>query len=924
MPSNLPLAGAQPQKQTRFAPIFTSRFFSGIWTNRSPLRDATTSRIVEKFYGQAGDAIIAGSNIEITNKLTFARRPGTSVYDNNSYNGVDNFYGFRLFNSNLEQIILMIDQANVLYSLYSGVRTTVFNKSAGSGQTYMQSEGNTLYFVNGVDNKKWLQTLFTWQANTALVTAATPNPFYNTYMFDGNGNILQLVGTAFPITGTTLNASTTTAQYTVTVNSSIALNTRLVAGQIITFPANMVASYLDNQSATIISISGTSMTVTYPLPTVTPPTTTVEAVTGFCFNGGLPVTGNTTPGATAGGVFGANYGVSAVTVAFGASTVSGLTIDGSAMWVSRSDGSGPVNGVENWGISNNPTSPIVPVDSESNPLGLSGTPVPQIPLYATGTVYPANSYVIDANNNIQLTTAGGTSGIVAPTWSQILNQNTTDSGGVTWTLVYLGALSTFNGGYKYGVALVNTLDNTVSNILPLSDPTGNFTGAQGIFIPAGSGLQTSQSVNGPISIDPQADYVAIFRTTDGQSTPFLIPGQNGQTWTTPLSDYMLFGYNDTTPDTGLNNLISGPLLNENTPPAVGAINITFQFGRLFYSIGNVVYWTSGASTPAGNGLNGSAPLNFASVPSLVKRLVPSSAGLLVFTVSDVYIIQGTGTTSSPISGAIPLLPGIGLSNYNALANNGPIIGLFTTDNQFITLDPSSGVSYVGFPIGDQLRMNNGNPGTSWNPNNVYVAWHVEGENQGWYVCDGANGWFRLMSTPAPETGNTWSPFATITGGVKAVQSIEVTPGVHKLLLGPTGTGSILQRDLSVFSDNGVAYPAQATIGSLVLTQPGQIAEIPFIVTDSVQTGSPLTLGFLGDEALPYYTGPIDILKRWESDPPNFPASKSLYSQRFYLSDLPDEAAAVRHCQIQIIFNPYDTVQNELLTLTIFGAFSQEI
>ncbi len=921
MPNNLSLSSAQPQKQTRFAPIFTSRFFSGLWTNRSSLRDATTSRIVEKFYGQAGDAIIAGSNIEITNKLTFARRPGTSIYDSHSYNSVDRFYGFRLFNANTEQIILMIDQANILYSLSGGVRTDVFDKSAGSGQTYMQSNGNTLYFANGVDNKKWLQTLFNWTASTSLVTAATPSPFYNTYMFDANGNILQLVGTTFPITGTTLNASTTTTQYTVTITSSIALDTRLIAGQIITFPAVMVATYLENQSSTIISISGTSMIVTYPLPTVTAPTTTVETATGFCFNGGLPVTGSTRPGATGGGTFGANYGVSAVTVAFGSSTVSGLTIDGSAMWVSRSNAFGPVNGVENWGIDNSKPSPIVPIISETNPLGLAGTPVPQIPLYVAGTVYPANTYVVDSNNNVQFTTAGGTAGTAAPTWSQILNQNTTDNT-ITWTLVYLGALSTFLGGYRYGVAIVNSLDNTVSNILPLSDPTGNFTGAQGIFIPAGSGLESGPNTG--ISIDPQGDYVAIFRTTDGQSTPFLIPGQNGQTWTLPLGEYMALGYNDTTPDTGLNNLISGPISNENTPPAIGAINLTFQFGRIFYSIGNVVYWTSGPSTPVGNGLNGNAPLNFSEVPSLVKRLVPSSAGILVFTVSDVYIIQGTGTTSSPISAAIPLLPGIGLSSYNALDTNGPMIGLFTTDNQFITIDPSSGVSYTGLPIGDQLRLTNGNPGTNWNPANVYVAWHVQGEDQGWYLCDGSSGWYRLMSTPAPESGQTWSPFATITGGVQAVQSIEVTPGVHKLLLGPTGTGNILQRDLSVFSDNGVAYPAQATIGSLVLTQPGQVAEIPFIVTDSVKTGTPLTLGFLGDEALPYYTGPIDILKRWVTDPPNFPVSNSLYSQRFYLSELEDEAAAVRHCQIQIIFSPFDTVQNELLTLTIFGAFSQEI
>jgi hypothetical protein len=337
-----------------------------------------------------------------------------------------------------------------------------------------------------------------------------------------------------------------------------------------------------------------------------------------------------------------------------------------------------------------------------------------------------------------------------------------------------------------------------------------------------------------------------------------------------------------------------------------------------------VYWTSGPDAPEGNGLNGSNPLNFDSQPSLVKRLVPTTSGMLVFTVSDVYIIQGLGTQSSPIQGSQPLLPGVGLLSYNALDVNGAIIGLFTTDNQFVILDPSAGTVYAGYPIGDQFSLNNGGLGTSWNAANVYVAWHVQGEDQAWYVSDGTTGWYRLMTTPAPETGYTWSPFASITGGVDAVQSIEVTPGVHRLLLGPVSTGEILQRDLSVFSDNGTPYSAYAVVGSAVLTQPGQVAQVAHIVTDAVRIGSPLTLGILVDEALPYYKGPIDILKDFVSDPPNLPTSKSFYSQRFYLSDNPSVLATMRHVQVMVIFSPADTVMNELLTLTLFGTYLQEL
>src|ERR1700679_2516644 len=136
MGNNLSLAGGQPQKQTRFAPIFTSRFFSGLWTNRSPLRDATTSRIVEKFYGQAGDALIGGTNVELSTKLTMTRRPGMSVFDSNPWLAPDRIYEFKLFGPSTEQILLVIDQANAVFSLvpdlinpFTGTKTLLFNKS---------------------------------------------------------------------------------------------------------------------------------------------------------------------------------------------------------------------------------------------------------------------------------------------------------------------------------------------------------------------------------------------------------------------------------------------------------------------------------------------------------------------------------------------------------------------------------------------------------------------------------------------------------------------------------------------------------------------------------------------------------------------------------------------------------------------------
>jgi hypothetical protein len=139
---------------------------------------------------------------------------------------------------------------------------------------------------------------------------------------------------------------------------------------------------------------------------------------------------------------------------------------------------------------------------------------------------------------------------------------------------------------------------------------------------------------------------------------------------------------------------------------------------------------------------------------------------------------------------------------------------------------------------------------------------------------------------------------------------------------------ILARSITATTDggstdsNGSTYAAYAVIGSIVLAQPGQIAKIAFITTESVNVGSPLILGVITDEALPYYTGSFDILKHWVTDPPNLPPSSSILAQRFYMAENEDLLAYCRHLQISVQW-PAEAAQNELQTLTIFGAYEVE-
>src|SRR5882762_6820511 len=529
-------------------------------------------------------------------------------------------------------------------------------------------------------------------------------------------------------------------------------------------------------------------------------------------------------------------------------------------------------------------------------------------VWHAATNYTTTTSIVDPNSNKEAPYRTGVSGTTIPTFATTINSLTLDNPNLTWinqgpaSSAPANTISTFNGGWKYYIALVNTLDNTVSDVGPVSVSTGNFFAGTGVHVSGGL----------PTVIDPQVDYVAIFRTQDGGATFYLVPGDGNTQYTVLLSDYEANGYTDNTPDTELNTFIQAPANQENALPPKGIINLTYHLSRIFGSVGNTVYWSTGPDTPVVNGINGFSPANYAIFPSLVKCLVPVSFGLLVFTVSDIYLIYGSGTSSSPLT-PVPYLTGIGLLSYNALSINGSVIYFFTSDSQIVSLEPSSGVAEIGFPIGDQFEQ------APWSPSSAYLTWHVSGSrDKAIYVADGVDSWFRMIPTPSPESGETWCPKATIAAGCKTVLSVETVPGVHRLLVGPSGTGPILYRNLSVFSDNGSIYPAFFTIGSIVLAQPGQLAQLGFITTDSIRTGKPLTLGILRDEI----EGVFDPLNRWVVDPTQLDRnSTSLYAQRFYFSQT-DEPALCRHLQIKVQWEA-EAVQNELLSSTLWGGFSTE-
>ena len=132
--------------------------------------------------GGKPDALIAGSNAEISNRLTLQRRPGLLPYGVSNIPAPTNFFDWQL--ATTADIILVIDTetsggdnnagpygAVFNYSpTHSGI---YFNKSLNSNQTNFITIVNTLYAGDGVDRYKIIGPNLLSQSNTFGTGAGT-------------------------------------------------------------------------------------------------------------------------------------------------------------------------------------------------------------------------------------------------------------------------------------------------------------------------------------------------------------------------------------------------------------------------------------------------------------------------------------------------------------------------------------------------------------------------------------------------------------------------------------------------------------------------------------------------------------------------------------------------------------------------------
>lgn len=573
--------------------------------------------------------------------------------------------------------------------------------------------------------------------------------------------------------------------------------------------------------------------------------------------------------------------------------------------------------------------------------------------------------ITDSNQNVQYVTVSGLSGSTVPSpWSTAtLQLNATPDNAAYWTMTgpYSANSMTWTKGHVYAISYkcravddpyvttgllesTNLLPNgnpndallqtVIGNILGLTQPLGPYKGggtgavssASPTFVITGasatSGVVNQITIQG--SADPQVDTIVIWRDADGGGSSNMFelieipnpPIVNGTPGTAIFNDFL-----PDVPSTvngvqypGLNVLLPAPINGVNDPPVSGfQPHISSRFVRIWGVYGSTVAFSGGPDTRVGNPNEAFLIDDSFTYSSGAVRLVDTPPALLVFLTDSISSIQGGPITESFFPSTIA--PGIGLGNFNGLDIHAGEIFFFSTDSQAYTMTPSLQLANMGFNIGDKLA--------SFNSANAYLTFHQAGVDSAVYIGDGSTGWYRCNPHQVPQQDIVWSPKATVAAGAQMLQSVEISPGVFKLLVGGTGTNQqILQRDPTVFTDNGSSFDAFAWIGALWLARSGQIAAVAFVEADFTGVGStPVTVSLLLDEI----SGTFFSLPNYISDPPLVygaaGAPSSLQMNRYYLNQTQD-VARCKFLGIKVDFGA-DTTQTTLHDFTVYGALFVE-
>jgi hypothetical protein len=903
--------------------------FTGMWTQRSPYRDAATAYLMKKFYqGSRFDSIWDGINREISAKLTDRRRPGSAVYNNVLLRAVLSFYSWKYIQNGAEVVRVLADciDGQILDITTFGQASLVYNKSVLTAPARFLGVGTELFIGDGVEQVKVMTGSRTWQASTnfppgTLISNQVTG--HSAYMY------MALGGITMNIVATASNGS----YVTVFIDpQNVPLQFANLENVQVTFGGLTAGSFLNGNTYAVHIVSSTLGILTVPV---------AHSAYAQIADTGSGTTGTGTTSSSrpsfptseydwvtdpSGGQVWKCYGLAAENWGIAAPTKAPTITpaNGTRYWQPSTTLSflyaildpnqnlqvvWPGSGVWKTGRSYPNWTPRTATNP--NPQTIDGSIVWEnlgpILAWASSTVFQDNQAIIDSNFNLQFVNSGGggSTGATAPTWGTTIGGTTTD-GALTWVCLGPGVTLT-TASIQFAFSF-HAIDGSVSTASPALIIQGPILGIPTTNENAPTAYLT---FSGTWPADSQIDQIWIWRTPQGQSGLLFEDAVPIDPYPTGGQFYIELGIPDTSANGSgaLNPFIQAPVANANDAPPAGLTGPILHLQRTWGFSGNVVYYSNGpdAIVSSSNGNTGWAPLNQISYQGAVIRIVSvtvENGGIIVFTTSGIFIILGLGTPLNPFY-STQYFAKVNLGGFNALDVYGTEIVLMEANAKVSSIaiqypfNPQTGYTEIGFPIGDQFQtVTTGGFNTSlFNPKTAYISWNVQSTGEtAMYAATNNGFWFRLSAVSPPESGYMWGTLAELLTGASAIQSVETAPGVFDLLIGPASNGSVLKRDTTgtVWADNGTAYPSWDAKGVNLLCSTGQWTEVAHISAKSMPVGARPAVSVLLGEINPSTERPWNLLEVTSPDPPSTPRSKSVFSDRYALAQngVPDEGDCI--------------------------------
>lgn len=968
-------AGAAPEP-TEYATLPMDRYITGLWTQRSLLRDADVPYLYGKFYSASRyDSLCDGLNRELSAELTLDRAAGATPYWAGYPDAYANsFYSYKWIQDGIEQLNVLVDGQSDIWNATPGIQNRLFNKIT-TNKTRFVGVNTELFFTDGINKKKWLRAGKAW-GDAKKFTVGN-------YIIDTNGNIQSFLNQATTLTITNLEIVSKILD--VFVGEQFVIVT--LSSDAPKFPALQLIALSGITNPTFAFLDG----ISFSFQNIEPGWNLGLGSNQFAFNiTHAPIASAATSGTVTTSLIVDSKGNNLTGVTGGSQpawnpTAGTITQDGTVTWYNYG------SPLQDW-TQTAPTEALL----INNPVNIGyGYMYWAATLDLSGYVNNAFA-VLDSNRSFQVATVtAGSTGPNQPQWNTALGGKTND-GDIVWMNV--GTPANWLSGFQYGTSITCILDsngnlqfttdyfqtqtiwtagtantNGATDVTSATEPTwnnargGTTTDTSYTWTNAGPAQQLSAGtyqysysyhcIDGSVTtaaplsyiVNPvigiaglykgwlefnipnisQIDAIWLWRTAGGQQTLVFLDSIQRP----PSTSLTNISYFDVIPDTStlgqqaLIPQIPAPISKQNDAPPDGMTAPVYHMGRIWGIVDNAVVYSGGPDTITGNGNTSFPPLNsfpFQEQPIKIRPITIQGGGTIVYTTTSTYLIPGFGTQQQPFSQPQVYMGGVGIMSYDAEEIVGSTSYLFTTKRKFCSLDPSAGYIECGYPIGDQFtRVTTGGINAAlYNPASTFVTWHeASSGDTAIYVCDGNVGWFRYSPISTPESGYVWSPRRAVVGGTSAVQSVETSPGINSMLIGPSAGGPILMRDTSTNQDNGTPYPSWFTIGNITLCESGQIAEVAHIALKSPAVGARPSVSVLFGELFATPDVPFDQLQITGNDPPDLPASVTMYSNR-YAALQNGVAPLCDNFQFKVDYG-IQNFPDRLLKHSIYGAHHEE-